>query len=354
MEGVATKEQRQEEQEESKPVDQHNKQQAEPKPMNQNSEQQEEPTSHEESEQPEEAESKPVQEPVPRVIVKHEPELSPALSMAIITPHQSAFAQMESVLALQLEKCYFYKTYFERQGNISMVTRFSTLASLTSQDLSMLRSRWDEGGDLPKFKFDYVKMNCMPTNIDIKEKELQIAVKTSNLPVAENSMTYIIAEFEFPVAKEETLAESIARWLHLVKIEPKNLFYCTSAYSRQLDIIYSTNIKPFFDPDSKLTEYDRALQFYVDKGKSRTLKRKFKPVKLTFYERTSFFRCDKQLGTAQIKVDAINEDVFIVSRSPIMNGRKQTEAFADIKVRVREPLVDKTVRAHKEKILVLT
>lgn len=55
----------------------------------------------------------------------------------------------------------------------------------------------------------------------------------------------------------------------------------------------------------------------------------------------------------QVKVDDINDDITIVKRLSIMDGRKQTEATATVRVRVREPLVEKTIRAHDEKLLLL-
>lgn len=303
------------------------------------------------TEEPQEPQAQPQSQSTP---VKEQPKLSQTPSMTTITPHKSALAQMDSYLAVQAEKFSYYKSYFDNQGNITMASKFESLATVTLQDQETLRQIINENGELPRFNFDYVRMSCVPANVDVKEKELQIVIKTSNLPVEENSLTYIIAEFEFPVVREETVSESIGRWAHSVKIEPKNLICCSRESNRQLDIIYSTDVKPFFDPESKLTEYDRPLTFFVDKGKSRTLKRKFKPVKLTFYEKTSFVRCDKKLGTVQIKIDGINEDASIVSRLPIMNGRKQTEASAEVRVKVREPLVEKTIRTHSEKMLVLT
>lgn len=254
----------------------------------------------------------------------------------------------------QVKICEHYKTLFEEQNNVPMASRFITYSLGTTKNLDLLRHCLINNEDLPNFKFEQVNFNCVPTNIDVKEKELQLVVRASKLPISENAMVYVVAEFQFPRPSEVTISESIFRWFHQVKIEPKNLYCCSSEASRQLDIIYSTDLVPFYEPDSVYMEFDRPLSFYVDRGKSRTLKRKFKPVKLTFYEKTSFLTCDKKLGTVQLKIDDINDEISIKTKSPIMDGRRQTDASADIRINVREPLLNKSVRAHKENLLLLS
>ena len=298
----------------------------------------------------------PVVQTTEETPIKEQPRISPAPSLLLVTPHQSDFAQMEAFLLLQLEKCTFYKSLFEKQDNTTMANKFETMLNLTTNDLEIVRSSWRDRGELPRYAFEIVKMICIPSNVDVKEKEMLITVKISSLPVAVDAMVYAVAEFEFPLSgKEETIGESLGRWSKSVKIEPKRLVNCCSeADSRQLDMIFSTDVKPFYATDSKQMQFDRAARFYIEKGKSRTLKRKFKPVKLTFYEKTNLLRCDNKLGTVQVRVDGINDNATVVHRLPIMNGRKQTEAYTDIRVRVREPLVDKSLKNHGEKMLILT
>lgn len=43
-------------------------------------------------------------------------------------------------------------------------------------------------------------MISAPINVYVKEIELKIEVKTSSLPVAEHSTTYILAKFDFAVS----------------------------------------------------------------------------------------------------------------------------------------------------------
>ena len=268
--------------------------------------------------------------------------------------NQTPFTQMEAYLLLQLERCKHYKSFFESQANASMVNKFDTLIKLTARDLEILRTSALEGSQVPNFTFEIVPMVGVPINVDVKEKELKIEVRVSSLPVAKDSTTYIIAEFDF--ARQGTFADSIRRYMRAVSIDPKNLMNCccSSNCTRQLDVVFSTDIKPFNSPESKSIEFNRAIQFFVDKGQSRNQRRRFRPVKLTVYEKTSLFCRDRRIGSVQIRVDGINEDALIVSRHQLVDNRKQLDAMIDVKVKVREPLVDKSLRTHEEKILVLT
>lgn len=271
-----------------------------------------------------------------------------------VEPHRASFfVQIEDYLEQQIAKCDHYQGVFEKQNNITMANRFKTYSATSRQHLELLRYCWKNNDPLPKYTFENLCLNCLPINIEVKEKELQIVVKASNLSGLSSSSTYIIAEFEFPHPRDETMTNYLSRWFHYVTIEPKKLLCCSGEEPRQLDKVHSTDDVLFTDPEGKVTSYDRPLTFFVDKGKSRTLKRKFKPIKLTFYEKTNICACDKRLGSVLVKIDAISDDSTVIARLPIMNGRKQTASIAEVRVKVKEPLVNKSIRAHEEKLLML-
>lgn len=266
----------------------------------------------------------------------------------------SFFAQMETHLLKQVDKCEYYKQLFKQLDNPTMANQFETYAISSAKSLDILKECLRNNAWLPNYKFEVANFNAVPTNVDVKEKELQISVRTANLnnerPSAE---FYVIAEFIFPRPSAESFTGSIQRWLHHVRVEPKDFCSCFGEDSKQLDIIYSNSLVPFNNPESDLKLYDRPFSLYIDKGKSRTLKRKFKPVKLTFYEKSGAFRLDRKLGTIQLRVDDINDEATLSFNQPIMNGRRATSASAIVKVRVREPLVTKTIRSIDEKMLIL-
>lgn len=263
------------------------------------------------------------------------------------------FAQMEAYLVDQVTLCAYYKKLYEDQGNETMANLFSTHLQNSARDLDLLRVAMKNNDSLPKYKLETVAFNGVPTNVNVKDKELQLIIRTNKLPVQENAQIYVIGEFFFSIS-DQTISSAISRWFHHVKVEPKNIVCCSTDASRQLDIIYSTDRKPFTNPESEWLEFDRPMSFTVTKGKSRTHRRKFKPIKLAFFERTNLLKSDKRLGTIQLKVDLINDEARISTKQVIMNGRKDTGAFADIQIKVWKPLVDNTIRAYEEKLLILT
>lgn len=268
--------------------------------------------------------------------------------------HRAAFfSQMETFLLQQIARCQYYKETFEKQSNVTMANKFATYSLSSTKHLELLQLCWRNNEPLPKFKFENVCFNCLPVNIDVKDKELQLIIKTSNMKVSPGASIYSIAEFEFPHPRDEPMTNYMARWIHYAKIDHKKLFCCSGEESRQLDIVHSIDIAQIFDPENKFTSFNRALTFFVDKGKSRTLKRKFKPIKLIFYEKTSIFKCDNRLGSALVRIDAINDESSLLARIPITNGRKQTDAFVEVRIKVREPLVNKSIRSHEEKMMLL-
>lgn len=280
--------------------------------------------------------------------------IDPENSFRLEKHKASFFAQMEKYLNDQVALCNYYKQLYEDQKNDTMANLFATHLLNTNRDLDLLRIAARNNENLPKYKIETVTFNGVPVNVDVKERELQLVVRTSKLSVsAENAQIYVIGEFSFGLS-DEPVSTTISRWFHHVKVEPRNLVCCSVDASRQLDIIYSTDGKPFMNPSSEWLEFDRPLLFTVNKGKSRTHKRKFKPLKLTFFERTNLLKSDKKLGTIQLKVDAINDEARIKTKQVIMNGRKDTGAYADIQIKVWKPLVENTIRAHEEKLLILS
>lgn len=268
---------------------------------------------------------------------------------------RSQFEQLETALQIQLEKCEVYeKMCLENRDEVT-ATRLKEHHHSTLQDLDTLRAARYQGKELPKFNFTSEQVHCKPINVHLKEKELELSIRTLDLPVADRHRLCVVGEFEYPVTgRHETPLEITQRWGRRIHLEPKSL--CCSTFwanPRQLDMAFSVSDNIFREPDSNWTDYDRPMLFYVDKGRSRTFKRKFKPVKLTFYEKRTV-RCDKQLGTVQVKIEGINDNASLVVKAPILFGRRSTDAVAEIRIRVREPLVDKSARSHDVKLLHLT
>lgn len=263
--------------------------------------------------------------------------------------------QLVTRLENQLLKLEHYKKVFTQQGDDSWVEKFENLIGRTTQDLELLRKCHEDNQVPPKHSYEYVEFDAMPVNPDVKDKELKIAVRAKNLQSSElesiDKQIYVIAEFGFPMPSGGGFLECLARALRQFFIRPSTI--CPgSNRACQVDKAYSINTVTLEEPTSSYIQFEPNLTLYIDKGKSKTHKRKFKPIKLTFWQKRCLY--DKMIGTLQFKVDDVNDISTLVIRSQMKKKlRTQPDTPVDIQVKVREPLVEKNARPIKEKILFL-
>lgn len=280
-----------------------------------------------------------------------------AATNAIDSDNQQLFyQQMEQRLKQQIIKCQHYEKYFEEViQNPTLAQKFRTYALHTNEDLTYLKLKRENKDPVPRFKFEIMNFSCLPVNTEIEDKQVQIIVKSSKLPDdVDESTHYIIAEFDYPYAREETPLEAIRRWFRNTRISPSNFISCLAPDSKQYDMIHPIGRPAYFaHQESDAIKYSHPLTFYVEKGRSKSHRRKFKMVKLNFYQKTGLFEKDRRFGTAQFKIDRINDQIMVLERSYLQLGTKKLDTFVDLKVGVREPLTDKSIRSHEEKILVL-
>ncbi|XP_077869814.1 coiled-coil and C2 domain-containing protein 1-like, partial [Saccoglossus kowalevskii] len=102
-------------------------------------------------------------------------------------------------------------------------------------------------------------------------------------------------------------------------------------------------------------EYNASYKFPVLDRKSRSIGRHFKRVLLkldVLYER-GFFKGNKSLGQASLKLADLETKCEIHDGLKLMDGRKAAGGTIEIKVRIRQPLGSPEVEDIKEKWLVI-
>lgn len=282
---------------------------------------------------------------------------------------------MESKLKNQLLKLNHYKQYFEQKNDTALVEQLSQLASTTTNDLELIQKCASDGTELPEIETENLEFTAIPINLDVKEKELSISVQAKNLDNSDASI-YVIGEFSFPPSTNETIYEFCSRKLKEFKVQPSSIL--TNCFSkRQVDKTYSierisnsevttTNNSDAKDDNtdkstacnqdndrSQLSEtiiFEPALSFFIDKGRSKTFKRKFKPIKLTFWKSGCLF--DNLLGTVQFKIDDVNDTCTLNLKTPLKRRLlAQGECSISAKIRVREALVDREARSIAQEII---
>lgn len=288
--------------------------------------------------------------------------------------------KVESRLKNQLLKLNYYKQYFEQQNDTALVERLAELASTTTTHLELIEKCVKDGVQLPDTECETLELRCIPINLDVKEKELKISIQAKNLD-ASDAQIYVISEFFFPPPSNETACEFCSRKLKEFKVQRLSIF--TNCFSkRQVDKTYSSDRIPAQEkqvptpvndhnnignndnsaPGNKTTIdkpqsyetilFEPALSFYIDKGRSKTFKRKFKPIKLTFFKSGCIY--DDLLGTVQFKIDEVNDWCTLDLDAPLKRRLlAKGECSINAKVKVREALVEKEPRPIIEEILKL-
>lgn len=71
------------------------------------------------------------------------------------------------------------------------------------------------------------------------------------------------------------------------------------------------------------------------------------------FQKGSFLRSDKLLGTAEWKVDALEGKAEMEESLPLKDGRKAVGGLITLKVRIREPLGDTKLTNLTQKWLIL-
>lgn len=78
-----------------------------------------------------------------------------------------------------------------------------------------------------------------------------------------------------------------------------------------------------------------------------------KGIKFEIFHKGSFFRSDKLVGTAHLKLERLENECEIREIVEVLDGRKPTGGKLEIKVRLREPLSGQDMQMVTENWLVL-
>ncbi|KAM6129266.1 coiled-coil and C2 domain-containing protein 1B isoform 2-T3 [Phoenicopterus ruber ruber] len=101
-------------------------------------------------------------------------------------------------------------------------------------------------------------------------------------------------------------------------------------------------------------EYNQLFKLNINRN-HRGFRRaiRSKGIKFEVFHKGSFFRSDKQVGTAHLKLDKLESECEVREIIEIFDGRKPTGGKLEVKVRLREPLSGQDLQTITENWLVL-
>ncbi|XP_045403978.1 coiled-coil and C2 domain-containing protein 1B isoform X1 [Lemur catta] len=237
---------------------------------------------------------------------------------------EEVYAQLQKMLLEQQEKCLLFSKQFMHLGNVAETTRFEKLAQDRKKQLEILRLAQAQGLDPPGHHFELKTFQTVRIFSELNSTEMHlIIVRGMNLPAPpgvtpDDLDAFVRFEFHYPNSDQ--------------------------AQRGKTAVVKNTN-SPEFDQLFKLSINRN------HRGFRRVIQSK--GIKFEIFHKGSFFRSDKLAGTAQLKLERLENECEIREIMEVLDGRKPTGGKLEVKVRLREPLSGQDMQMVTENWLVL-
>ncbi|KAK6729074.1 hypothetical protein RB195_006245 [Necator americanus] len=256
-----------------------------------------------------------------------QPKIVPSVtSMTGIEGRGETLSMMEKALIEQVQLAENSRMRFTRLGDVGKVKLFEDWAKAAKQDLLLVREVAKQGLNLPKFHYEMRHIPSADLFPDLAEDVLELSiVRCRDVPLPsgyEAADANLFVKFVFPYPSE---ANQTGKTKHV-----------TGTQSPEFDELVILQI------GSKKSRGHKLL---------RVLKRM--PLKLEVYQKGSFLRSDKLLGTCEWKLERLESNALLEESLPLKEGRKAVGGLLTLKIRIREPLGDAKLTTAQHRWLVL-
>ncbi|NXH09638.1 C2D1B protein, partial [Bucco capensis] len=234
------------------------------------------------------------------------------------------YAQLIKLLKDQHERCLQYSKQFMHLGNVAETTRFEKLAQGCKKDMDILQLARAQGMDPPSHHFEERTFKMIRIFSELNSTEMHLLiVRGINLPappgVSPNDLdAFVKFEFQYPSAEQPQKSKTS---------------------------VINNNNSP---------EYNQLFKLNINRN-HRGFRRaiRSKGIKFEVFHKGSFFRSDKHVGTAHLKLEKLESECEVREIIEIFDGRKPTGGKLEVKVRIREPLSGQDLQTVTENWLVL-
>uniref|UniRef100_A0A671KCY0 Coiled-coil and C2 domain-containing protein 1A-like n=1 Tax=Sinocyclocheilus anshuiensis TaxID=1608454 RepID=A0A671KCY0_9TELE len=240
--------------------------------------------------------------------------LSHSRSSALSPRSSEQYTQLMAQLKQQHEKCQAYSQQFTHMGNVAETARFEKLAEECMSNIELLKKAHAKGRSVPKFHTEERTFNTVKIFPTLMSNDMVLTVvKGINLPappgVSANDLDASV-RFEFPFPSALTVS-------------------VFSEFKEQ----FKLNIKR----DHR--GFKRVVQA--------------KGIKFEVVHKGGLFKTDKVVGSAQLKLEALENQCEIREIIDVLDGRKATGGKLEVRVKIREPLSGVQLQPVTEKWLVI-
>uniref|UniRef100_A0A672HCN5 Coiled-coil and C2 domain-containing protein 1B n=1 Tax=Salarias fasciatus TaxID=181472 RepID=A0A672HCN5_SALFA len=228
------------------------------------------------------------------------------------------------LLRKQYEKCLHLSHQFTSMGSVSEALKFEKLSGECMKDIELLKDCYAKGHPVPKCRTEERTLNSVKSYPNLTPNDLVLyVIRGVNLPapsgVSANDLDASV-KFEFPFPSSE------------------------EAQRDKTNTMKNTN-SPEFKEQFKLN-ISR-----THRGFKRVVQSK--GIKFEVIHKGGLFKTDKVVGTAHLKLEALENHCEIREIIEVMDGRKATGGKLEVRVKIREPLSGVDLQPVTEKWVVL-
>ncbi|XP_033029967.1 coiled-coil and C2 domain-containing protein 1A isoform X1 [Lacerta agilis] len=244
---------------------------------------------------------------------------------ANISPETAAqYMELVKIMRQQHEMCASFSKQFTHLGNIAETTKFEKMAEDCKKNMEILKQAHAKGFPLPKYHYEQRTFSVVKIFPELNSNDMVLSVvKGINLPappgMSPNDLdAFVRFEFPYPNAEE--------------------------AQKDKTNVIKNSNSP----------EFQEKFKLFINRG-HRGLKRAIqtKGIKFEVVHKGGLFKTDRVVGTAQLKLDALETACELREILELLDGRRPTGGKLEVIVRLREPLTSQQLETTTEKWLVI-
>ncbi|XP_037094752.1 coiled-coil and C2 domain-containing protein 1-like isoform X2 [Pollicipes pollicipes] len=231
------------------------------------------------------------------------------------------FQKLEASLIRQATMCQTNRDHYQALGDVAQANKFDRFSQNSLKDLDALRHAFRRGDFVPKFHYEMREFQIVKACTDLNSNDLEMTIVRGinyNVPNPKDVDTYV--KWEFPWPQEAPTYDKTGK-------------------------VRNTN-----NPD-----YDAKFLIAIDRS-SRSMMRIFRrqSIKCEVWERGHLFGwTDQLIGTAQIKLEDLQDKCVVHKAYNIVEGRRTVKGKLEVKLRMRKPAVSDQIEHIKEKWLVI-
>ncbi|XP_054419488.1 coiled-coil and C2 domain-containing protein 1A isoform X2 [Pteronotus mesoamericanus] len=234
------------------------------------------------------------------------------------------YGELTKLLRQQHEMCLNHSNQFTHLGNIAETSKFEKLAEDCKRSMETLKQAFARGLPTPSARFEQRTFSVIKIFPDLSSNDMLLfVVKGINLPTPPGLSPGdldVFVRFDFPYPNVE------------------------EAQKDKTSVIKNTD-SPEFKEQFKLC-INRS-----HRGFRRAIQTK--GIKFEVVHKGGLFKTDRVLGTAQLKLDALETACEVREILEVLDGRRPTGGRLEVMVRIREPLTAQQLETITERWLVV-